>query len=284
MKERRELIIDHLGSPIMVVKYFYDTEVAKELKYNSFGQVTYDSAPDFDFPFRFAGGIWDEDTKLIRFGVRDYDPETGRWTSVEPLGFAGSRNWYVYAGNDGVNFVDLDGNKVGRNGEFIPGEVWGKRFPFEAGNEKSQIDAMEKAAFEALQDLICVSLYSQNEWGFSLNLRLGMNGQNYIIPTNPHSDNNPGGVDVIFKMGGGTLGSGHTHMNDTEYKAEEPSYSKEDPYWGDYGILRKMPSLKIGYIATINGNFIWYKLNNGSEEKGYLTGYHFDFSKCICKE
>ena len=56
-----------------------------------------------------AGGIWDEDTKLICFGVRDYDPEVGRWTSVEPLGFSGSRNWYVYAGNDPIGKIDLDG-------------------------------------------------------------------------------------------------------------------------------------------------------------------------------
>ena len=84
-------------------------EVAKELKYNSFGQIIYDSAPDFDFPFGFAGGIYDKDTKLIRFGVRDYDPETGRWTSVEPLGFAGSRNWYVYGADDPVGKIDLDG-------------------------------------------------------------------------------------------------------------------------------------------------------------------------------
>jgi RHS repeat-associated protein len=63
----------------------------------------------FDLPFGFAGGLWDKDTKLVRFGVRDYDAETGRWTSKEPLGFAGARNFYVYAGNDGVNYVDLDG-------------------------------------------------------------------------------------------------------------------------------------------------------------------------------
>ena len=143
MKERIALIIDHLGSPVMVVKYFYDTEVALEIKYDSFGKEiptppnTYPPPkaeasrlrtpprrgivgsaplPRGDFPFGFAGGIWDKDTKLIRFGVRDYDPETGRWTSVEPLGFAGSRNWYVYAGNDGVNFVDITGlNPFKRN-------------------------------------------------------------------------------------------------------------------------------------------------------------------------
>ena len=56
-----------------------------------------------------AGGIWDEDTKLIRFGVRDYDPEVGRWTSKELLGFSGARNWYVYAGNNPVMYVDVNG-------------------------------------------------------------------------------------------------------------------------------------------------------------------------------
>ena len=56
-----------------------------------------------------ARGIWDEDTGLIRFGVRDYDPEVGRWTSKEPLGFSGSRNWYSYCDDDPVNYWDLDG-------------------------------------------------------------------------------------------------------------------------------------------------------------------------------
>jgi len=63
--------------------------------------------------------IWDEDTGLVRFGVRElqsnlrssYDPETGRWTSKEPLGFAGARNFYVYAGNDAINYLDVTGLK-----------------------------------------------------------------------------------------------------------------------------------------------------------------------------
>jgi len=29
-------------------------------------------------PFGFAGGLYDRDTNLVRFGARDYDPETGR--------------------------------------------------------------------------------------------------------------------------------------------------------------------------------------------------------------
>src|SRR5690606_21960928 len=45
-----------------------------------------------------------------RFGARDYDAETGRWTAKDPVGFAGGdANLYAYAGGDPVNSVDLDG-------------------------------------------------------------------------------------------------------------------------------------------------------------------------------
>ena len=41
-----------------------------------------DTNPGFQ-PFGFAGGLYDPDTGLVRFGARDYDAETGRWTSKE---------------------------------------------------------------------------------------------------------------------------------------------------------------------------------------------------------
>jgi len=42
------------------------------------GNVINDTNPGFQ-PFGFAGGLYDPDTRLTRFGVRDYDAETGRW-------------------------------------------------------------------------------------------------------------------------------------------------------------------------------------------------------------
>src|SRR5688500_17743289 len=71
-----------------------------------------DSNPGFQ-PFGFAGGLYDSDTGLVRFGARDYDPQTGRWTAKEPLGFAGGdSNFYAYALGDPVNYFDLDGMQV----------------------------------------------------------------------------------------------------------------------------------------------------------------------------
>jgi len=64
-------------------------------------------------PFGFAGGLCDKDTGLVRFGYRDYDPETGRWTAKDPILFAGGdTDLYGYCLNNPVGFIDHDGRKV----------------------------------------------------------------------------------------------------------------------------------------------------------------------------
>ena len=47
-----------------------------------------DTNPGFQ-PFGFGGGLYDQDTKLLRFGARDYNPVNGRWTAKDPILFAG---------------------------------------------------------------------------------------------------------------------------------------------------------------------------------------------------
>jgi RHS repeat-associated protein len=61
-------------------------------------------------PFGFAGGFHDHLTGLVRFGVRDYDASTGRWTAKDPILFSGSQtSLYGYVYNDPVNWMDWDG-------------------------------------------------------------------------------------------------------------------------------------------------------------------------------
>ncbi|KKJ77347.1 hypothetical protein WH95_06430, partial [Kiloniella litopenaei] len=47
---------------------------------------------------------------------RDYDPATGRYTQVDPIGLAGGVNTYAYANGSPKRYIDLDGLLV-RNGE-----------------------------------------------------------------------------------------------------------------------------------------------------------------------
>lgn len=60
-------------------------------------------------PWRWATKYRDEETGLIYFGQRYYDPITCQWLSREPLGESESINLYSYCGNDPVNFVDVLG-------------------------------------------------------------------------------------------------------------------------------------------------------------------------------
>ncbi|MEO8801648.1 MAG: RHS repeat-associated core domain-containing protein [Polyangiaceae bacterium] len=48
-------------------------------------------------PFGFAAGIYDPDTKLVRFGARDYNPRLGRWMTKDPIRFGGALNFYAYS-------------------------------------------------------------------------------------------------------------------------------------------------------------------------------------------
>jgi RHS repeat-associated protein len=79
------------------------------MEYDEFGNVTQDSNPEFQ-PFGFAGGLYDRDTELVRFGARDYDAEAGQWTTRDPLLFLSDQvNFYAYVGNDPVNLIDPTG-------------------------------------------------------------------------------------------------------------------------------------------------------------------------------
>ncbi|MBU4199689.1 MAG: hypothetical protein KKG09_03275 [Verrucomicrobia bacterium] len=102
------IVCDHLGSPRLVVQATTGA-VVQRLDYDEFGRVVLDTNPGFQ-PFGFAGGLYDPDTGLVRFGARDYDPETGRWTAKDPILFAGaSANLYCYADNNPVNEKDIAG-------------------------------------------------------------------------------------------------------------------------------------------------------------------------------
>jgi RHS repeat-associated protein len=102
------LVKDHLGSVRLVVDSV-SGEVKQRIDYDAWGKVTADSNPGFQ-PFGFAGGLYDSDTNLTRFGARDYASGTGRWTAKDPIRFqGGDSNLYAYVRNSPQNGVDPNG-------------------------------------------------------------------------------------------------------------------------------------------------------------------------------
>ena len=73
------LISDQSGNVRLVINTVTGN-IAQRIDYDEFGNILLDTNVGFQ-PFAFAGGIYDPDTGLVRFGARDYDPSVGRWTA-----------------------------------------------------------------------------------------------------------------------------------------------------------------------------------------------------------
>jgi len=110
--ERYYPVYDQVGSLRAVVDE--SGAALKVVEYDGFGNVVADGNEAFEVPFGFAGGLYDKDAKLVRFGRRDYDPDTGRWTAKDPILFTGGdTDLYGYVLSDPVNWVDPEGLQFG---------------------------------------------------------------------------------------------------------------------------------------------------------------------------
>lgn len=60
-------------------------------------------------PWRFSSKHVDQESKLIYFGRRYYDPETGRWLTPDPMGESAGPNLYAYVNNNPLTHFDSYG-------------------------------------------------------------------------------------------------------------------------------------------------------------------------------
>ena len=74
--------------------------------YSSFGKIESQLDPNFIQPYTFTGREFDSETGLYHYRKRTLDPNTGRFTSEDPIKFSGGINFYVYVNNNPVRSVD----------------------------------------------------------------------------------------------------------------------------------------------------------------------------------
>ncbi|WP_327083021.1 RHS repeat domain-containing protein, partial [Paucidesulfovibrio gracilis] len=75
---------DQVGSLRVVADT--DGDLIKVILYDPFGGIIQDTNSGFRVPIGFTGGLHDRDLGFVRFGWRDYDTFTGRWTAPDPIG------------------------------------------------------------------------------------------------------------------------------------------------------------------------------------------------------
>ena len=137
---RYKVISDHLGSVRLVVDTS-DGNIIQRIDYDAWGKIVFNNNPGFQ-PFAFAGGLYDESTTFIHFGLREYDAQTAQWTSKDPIGFAGSiNNLYSYVNNDPINLIDPTG--------LLPSEAE-VRNAFQVGLSESLAGDVAQSTVEAI--------------------------------------------------------------------------------------------------------------------------------------
>lgn len=78
--------------------------------YDAFGNIESEGGSyKDDNPIRFSTKYTDEETGLVAFEFRYYDPQKGRFINRDPIGEAGGLNLYRFVGNDPANRWDYLG-------------------------------------------------------------------------------------------------------------------------------------------------------------------------------
>jgi len=84
-----------------------DGAVVWAAKYSSFGEADVDTSSIITNNLRFPGQYYDQETGLHYNYNRYYDPSTGRYLRVDPVGIEKGRNHlYVYAQSNPINRID----------------------------------------------------------------------------------------------------------------------------------------------------------------------------------
>lgn len=90
----------------IVETYRYSAFGEEEIINKKEGIVTESSVAN---PWRYQGKRIDQETGLIHFGYRYYDPQLGRWISPDPAGDLDGPNLYLFVHNNPISYVDYFG-------------------------------------------------------------------------------------------------------------------------------------------------------------------------------
>lgn len=105
-------IHDHNGNVMCLINPF-SGNAEETYRYSAFGEEHifdgFNRKETTLNPWRFSSKRVDPESKLVYFGRRYYDPETGRWLTPDPIGESAGPNLYAYVNNNPLTHFDSYG-------------------------------------------------------------------------------------------------------------------------------------------------------------------------------
>lgn len=98
-------IHDHAGHIICLIDPYSGKHI-ETYRYSAYGEELFDQGIS---PWRYSSKRVDEESGLVYFGRRYYNPACGRWISQDPIGLDGGPNLYAYLLNNPLTHCDFYG-------------------------------------------------------------------------------------------------------------------------------------------------------------------------------
>jgi len=101
------LLTDHLGATKDIVDH--SGTLVNHIKYDSFGNIVNQTSTTATTRYTYTGREWEPEVDLYYYRARLYDPQIGKFTQRDPIGFGDGVNLYEYVDSNPILFTDPTG-------------------------------------------------------------------------------------------------------------------------------------------------------------------------------
>lgn len=242
-------------------------------------------------PWQYANKRLDEESGLVSFGLRYYDPALGRWITADPAGYADGSNLYAYVHNSPLVYWDQYG-LFANSFSFLPQYV---DYANDAKNQFNHTIATDFCGAKSFEDLKSrngqpfsydiETHYFEPKYGhrsdFEMTSTINLNKSGLINPNTQQPFQLKGSPNKGIAFVNGILNDHKSHCENLAYLGSMSDYNIHGVHCGSYGIIDDGRSYyaALNYFACYEGvrelHKLWYDyFANAGPNATFLTICH----------